>query len=79
VLNAFKMACQTRGPLKDCVFHSDQGVQYVSLEFRQAISRLKVVQSMGRKGDGWDSEPLQERVCPAQRGSERRAKAFSRA
>ena len=50
VVNAFQMACQSRGPLKKCVFHSDQGVQYASLEFRQALSRFSVVQSVSKKG-----------------------------
>jgi putative transposase len=49
------------------VFHSDQGVQYVSLEFRQALSRLKLVQSMSRKG-GWLG-----RRTPAGAGSPRAA------
>ena len=39
------------------MFHGDQGEQYASLEFSQALSRLRMVQSMSRKGDCWDNAP----------------------
>jgi len=41
------------------MFHSDQGVQYASAEFRAALSRLEVVQSMSRRGDCWDNSPCE--------------------
>jgi putative transposase len=50
VMSAFDMACQSRKPSHGLVFHSDQGVQYASLEFRQTLARLEVVRSMSRKG-----------------------------
>ena len=59
VVSAFDMACQSRKPNEGLVFHSDQGVQYASLEFRQTLARLKVVQSMSRKGDCWDNSPCE--------------------
>jgi putative transposase len=59
VVNAFSMACQTRQPTDHLLFHSDQGVQYTSLEFRQALLRLAVVQSMSRKGNCWDNAPCE--------------------
>ena len=59
VVNAFDMACQSRKPSDGLVFHSDQGVQYASLEFRQTLARLEVVQSMSRKGDRWDNSPCE--------------------
>jgi transposase InsO family protein len=37
------------------VFHSDRGVQYVSLEFREVLSEFKATQSMSRKGDCLDN------------------------
>jgi putative transposase len=55
VVRAFSMACQSRQPTNNLLFHSDQGVQYASLEFRQALARLAVVQSMSRKGNCWDN------------------------
>jgi len=59
VVSAFDMACQSRKPSDGLVFHSDQGVQYASAEFRAALSRLEVVQSMSRKGDCWDNSPCE--------------------
>jgi putative transposase len=59
VVSAFDMACQSRKPSEGLVFHSDQGVQYASLEFRQTLARLEVVQSMSRKGDCWDNSPCE--------------------
>ena len=59
VVSAFDMACQSRKPSHGLVFHSDQGVQYASFEFRQALARLEVVQSMSRKGDCWDNSPCE--------------------
>ena len=59
VVSAFEMACQSRKPRDGLVFHSDQGVQYASFEFRQALARLEVVQSMSRKGDCWDNSPCE--------------------
>jgi putative transposase len=59
VVSAFDMACQSRKPINELVFHSDQGVQYASLEFRQALARLRVVQSMSRKGNCWDNAPCE--------------------
>jgi putative transposase len=59
VVDAFGMACQSRQPTNHLLFHSDQGVQYASLEFRQALARLTVVQSMSRKGNCWDNAPCE--------------------
>ena len=59
VVSAFDMVCQSRKPSDGLVFHSDQGVQYASAEFRTALARLEVVQSMSRKGDCWDNSPCE--------------------
>ena len=59
VVSAFDMACQSRKPSKQLLSPSDQGVQYASLEFRQTLARLQVVQSMSRKGDCWDNSPCE--------------------
>jgi putative transposase len=59
VVRALQMAVQTRKPSKSLMFHSDQGVQYSAVEFRQALSRLEAVQSMSRKGDCWDNAPCE--------------------
>jgi putative transposase len=59
VMQALKIAVQTRHPKAELVFHSDQGVQNASLEFRQALSRLEAVQSMSRKGNCCDNAPCE--------------------
>lgn len=39
----------------DMVFHSDRGVQYVSVKTRNLINSHKMIQSMSRKGNCWDT------------------------
>lgn len=37
------------------MFHSDQGCQYTSMEFRQYLSDRGILQSMSRRGQCWDN------------------------
>jgi transposase InsO family protein len=57
VIPAFRMACVTRKPKSDLIFHSDRGVQYCSDAFREALKKQceTVQQSMSRKGNCWDN------------------------
>ena len=55
LIKAFENAVNTRKPEKDCIFHSDRGVQYTSNEFRSLLEKNKMRQSMSRKGDCWDN------------------------
>jgi transposase InsO family protein len=57
VLPALAMACMSRKPKKDLIFHSDRGVQYCSGAFREALKKncVGVRQSMSRKGNCWDN------------------------
>lgn len=59
VLSALKMAQNRRRPKAGLLHHSDQGVQYASLEYRQALERLAALQSMSRKGECWDNAPTE--------------------
>ncbi len=43
------------------MFHSDQGSQYGSRQFRQRLWRYRMRQSMSRRGNYWDNAPM-ERV-----------------
>ena len=54
---ALTMAVGNRPPGKDLLFHSDQGVQYCSEEFRNTLYRHcpSARQSMSRKGNCWDN------------------------
>jgi putative transposase len=60
-IKALKMAYEQRGGPKDVMFHSDQGSQYGSRNFRQHLWRYRMTQSMSRRGNCWDNSPM-ERV-----------------
>jgi transposase InsO family protein len=57
VCHALAMAVANRPPRQGLIFHSDQGVQYCSGEFRGMLYRLCPLarQSMSRKGNCWDN------------------------
>ena len=57
VSRALVMAVGNRQPREGLIFHSDQGIQYCSEEFRSTLYRLcpTVRQSMSRKGNCWDN------------------------
>jgi len=53
---ALKMAVQHQPPRGALIFHSDRGVQYACIEFRQELKKLQhVSQSMSRKANCWDN------------------------
>ena len=54
-LDALNMAVFRQRPKAGLIFHSDRGVQYTSLAFRQALSNHAFNQSMSRKGDVYDN------------------------
>lgn len=52
---AWQMALKNR-PLKgELLFHSDRGVQYACIEFRDQLKELLVLQSMSRKRNCWEN------------------------
>jgi len=57
ISNAVIMAVKNRPPREGLIFHSDQGVQYCSEEFRNTLNRLcpSAHQSMSRKKNCWDN------------------------
>ena len=57
VSRALVMAVGNRQPREGLIFHSDQGVQYCSEEFRSTLYHLcpTARQSMSRKGNCWDN------------------------
>jgi transposase InsO family protein len=59
VLDAFQKAIETRGKPGNLIFHSDQGTQYGSDEFKQMLSKYGVKQSMSRKGNCYDNAPME--------------------
>ena len=61
VVKALDAAYQQRDCPKNVMFHSDQGSQYASRNFRQRLWRYRIKQSMSRRGNCWDNAPM-ERV-----------------
>ena len=55
VANALDHAYRVRGKPQGLLFHSDQGSQYASLQFRQRLWRYQIQQSMSRRGNCWDN------------------------
>ena len=54
-LQALEMAVQRRRPPRGLVHHSDRGVQYACLEYRETLVSHGMLSSMSRKGDCWDN------------------------
>lgn len=61
VVKALDVAYEQRGKPQGLLFHSDQGSQYGSRQFRQRLWRYHMRQSMSRRGNCWDNAPM-ERV-----------------
>jgi putative transposase len=61
VIKALDMAYDQRGRRQGLLFHSDQGAQYGSRQFRQQLWLYRMRQSMSRRGNCWDNAPM-ERV-----------------
>lgn len=56
---ALTMAYESRGNPQGVLFHSDQGCQYTSLQYRQQLWRYRIKQSMSRRGNCWDNSPVE--------------------
>lgn len=59
ILKALDHAWSCRGKPKDIMFHSDQGSQYMSYEFRTKLQDYGMKQSMSRRGNCWDNAPTE--------------------
>lgn len=55
VIKALYQAIGRRKPGIGCVFHSDQGVQYASVDFSDVLKAYGFIQSMSRKGNCYDN------------------------
>lgn len=55
VVAALEKACQAAKPKPGCIFHSDQGAQYNSRQFRECLSRHQMIGSMSERGVCWDN------------------------
>ncbi len=52
---ALEMAVRCQNPGENLIFHSDRGVQYASKQYREALAKYNITQSMSRKGDPYDN------------------------
>lgn len=43
----------------EAMIHSDQGFHYTHPEFQKRVKKLKLTQSMSRKGNCWDNAPME--------------------
>ena len=59
ISHTFQDAYYSRRPQKDMIFHSDQGGQYRSLEFRSLLLGHKVRQSFSAPGVPYDNAPME--------------------
>lgn len=55
VLNALRMAIDSRQPGEGLIVHSDRGSQYASLDYREELTTIKALGSMSRKGNPFDN------------------------
>lgn len=55
VVKALNMALATRKPESSVIHHSDQGIQYTSIEFGRRCKEMNVQPSMGTVGDAYDN------------------------
>ena len=59
VLEALSRAVSLRRPPPGLMNHSDQGSQYASTDYRNALKKHRMVMSMSRKGDCWDNAAVE--------------------
>jgi putative transposase len=65
VTDALQMALAQRRPEPGLIWHSDQGSQFVSLAFGQQARAAGIAQSMGSKGDCFDTQLLMLSSVPS--------------
>jgi len=53
--SALRMALHRYPPKPDCLFHSDQGIEYAAHSYRDMVENAGLVRSMSRKGNPLDN------------------------
>jgi len=56
---ALQMAIDLRKPAPGLIVHSDRGSQYASQRQRDLLEKHGFIQSMSRKGNGWDNAVME--------------------
>jgi transposase InsO family protein len=54
-ISALDRAISARAPAAGLIHHSDRGSVYASHDYSRALTEMRAVQSMSRKGDCWDN------------------------
>lgn len=57
--SALMTALRNQTPQPECLFHSDQGVEYAAQEYREAVESAGLTQSMSRKGNPIDNAQVE--------------------
>lgn len=58
-INTFKDAYVSRGEPKNLMFHSDQGAEFTSFEFKSTLRTLGVIQSFSKPGNPYDNAVME--------------------
>ena len=58
-LSALNQAIALRNPAPGLIVHSDRGVQFASLAYRNRLENQGFLQSMSRKGNCYDNAPME--------------------
>jgi transposase InsO family protein len=57
--SALKMALEDSQPRPDCIFHSDQGIEYAAHEYRDMVESAGLQRSMSRKATPQDNATVE--------------------
>jgi putative transposase len=57
--SALKMALLRSMPQENCIFHSDQGIEYAAHEYRELVESAGMKRSMSRKGTPIDNAAME--------------------
>jgi putative transposase len=67
VVNAIEMAAARRGEVAGCILHSDRGSQFRARKTQQALTRHRMVGSMGQVGSAGDNAAMESFFALLQR------------
>ena len=58
-MDALTMALERQRPAAGLLHHSDGGIQYAAEAYRQNLAAPHILPSMSRKGNCWDTAPME--------------------
>lgn len=57
--SALRMALARNKPKENCIFHSDQGIEYAAYEYQDMVESAGMLRSMSRKGNPLDNATME--------------------